>query len=70
MQRDETEEEIDSNLDQISSGLARIRMMGQSMNAELSSQQGQMNRIYDKTAMSDERLGVANRKLNGIMGKK
>ncbi len=67
LQRCEVEQEIDSNLDEISSGLARIRMMGQSMNQELSNQNHHIARVYEKTSTTDERLGRTNHKLNKIV---
>ncbi|RKO90187.1 hypothetical protein BDK51DRAFT_21797 [Blyttiomyces helicus] len=65
--RDDTENEIDSNVDQLSAGLARLKMMGQTMNSELESQTLQVGRITDRTDRTGERLNNTNTKLNRIM---
>ena len=44
LDRDATEEEIDNNLGQISSGLGRLKMMGLAMSEELESQDSQLKR--------------------------
>ncbi|RKO86763.1 hypothetical protein BDK51DRAFT_40098, partial [Blyttiomyces helicus] len=67
VERDETEEEIDANLDQISVGLARLKMMSQTMNTELEVQGQQLDRISDRTDRTGERLHVTTEKLNRIL---
>jgi synaptosomal-associated protein 29 len=56
LERDETEEKIDSNLSQIASGLGRLKLMGRSMNSELDEQRNQLNRIQDRTDINQERV--------------
>ena len=56
VERDQVEQEIDDNLDQISSGLARLKMMGTAMNGEIASQSSQLNRIRDRTESSKEKV--------------
>ncbi|KAJ3057255.1 Protein transport protein S9 plasma membrane t-SNARE [Rhizophlyctis rosea] len=66
LERDDTEQEIDRNLDQISSGLSRLKMMGHAMNAELEAQTPWTNRIMDKTSRTHERLDNTTKKINRI----
>ena len=66
IERDDTEQEIDRNLDQLSTGLSRLKMMGHAMNAELEAQQPLTNRIMDKTSRTHERLDNTTRKINRI----
>jgi synaptosomal-associated protein 29 len=70
MKRDDTEAEIDSNLDQVSAGLSRIRMMGQAMNQEIDAQQSQITNIQDKTSMVDGRVQNSTSRLNKLLDKK
>ncbi|KAL2918653.1 SNAP receptor activity protein [Polyrhizophydium stewartii] len=63
LDRDATEEEIDSNLDEISGGLARLKMMGLGMNAELDSQTSQLRRIDERTESSRAHVDRLNRKM-------
>ncbi|KAI8803583.1 hypothetical protein BJ742DRAFT_682969, partial [Cladochytrium replicatum] len=66
MERDHVEQEIDNNLDQISSALSRLKFMGESMNSELDSQMGRLNRIDDKTNSAQERLARTHKKVEAI----
>ena len=68
LERDEVEVGIDSNLNQISSGLNRLKMMGQSMNEELTTQHSQMKRIEDRTNTSRDGITRVNRKMDHIAG--
>lgn len=68
--RDDTEAEIDHNLDQISSGLSRIKMMGRAMNSEIDAQNQQISRISDNTSRTDERVVRSTGKLNKLLNKK
>lgn len=70
MERCEKEQEIDGNLDEISSGLSRLKMMGQAMNTELANQTQHIDKIYGKTNVTHDRLENSNRKLNKITGGK
>ncbi|KAJ3204854.1 hypothetical protein HDU67_009253 [Dinochytrium kinnereticum] len=70
LERDETEEEIDNNLDQISSGLARLRMMGRTMNSELDHQNGHINRIADKTDGVRDRVDRTTEKVTRMVKRK
>ncbi|KAI8818622.1 uncharacterized protein EV422DRAFT_559589 [Fimicolochytrium jonesii] len=67
IERDEVEEEIDGNLDQLSSGLSRLKMIGQLMNEELSAQRGQVDRILDKSNVAQERLNVTTHKVQRLL---
>ncbi|KAJ3090796.1 hypothetical protein HK102_002659 [Quaeritorhiza haematococci] len=66
MERDHKEVEIDENLDQISSGLSRLKMMASTMNDELDHQTRIIGRVGDQVSVTDERLGRTTRKLNQI----
>ncbi|KAI9090876.1 hypothetical protein DFS34DRAFT_636773 [Phlyctochytrium arcticum] len=66
IERDNTEEEIDGNLDQISSGLARLKMMSQAMNSELGTQTQMIGRISDRSDRTGERLRNTSRKIDNI----
>ncbi|KAI8927218.1 hypothetical protein BC831DRAFT_453218 [Entophlyctis helioformis] len=68
--RDDVEEEIDSNLNEISSGLSRLKMMGTAMNEELGFQRGQMSRIADRTDSTRDRVEILNRKVENVSGKR
>ncbi|KAJ3095580.1 hypothetical protein HDU97_006783, partial [Phlyctochytrium planicorne] len=70
LERDEVEEEIDQNLDQISSGLARLKMMGRTMNSELDHQSTHINRITDRTDSVRDRVDRVNDKVSKITRKK
>ncbi|KAJ3151880.1 Protein transport protein S9 plasma membrane t-SNARE [Geranomyces michiganensis] len=67
LERDDTEVEIDRNLDQLSSGLAKLKMMGQMMNTELDAQTGQVNRIMDRSDATNERLHVTTNKVQRML---
>ncbi|KAJ3179890.1 Protein transport protein S9 plasma membrane t-SNARE [Geranomyces variabilis] len=64
--RDATEEEIDDNIDQISSGLTRLKMMSQSMNAALDKQTGQIRTISSRTDTTKEYIRSTSRKIDNI----
>ncbi|KAI8916044.1 hypothetical protein EDD86DRAFT_197523 [Gorgonomyces haynaldii] len=66
LERDEYEEEIDSNLNQLSSGLSRLKMMGQAMNDELDSQSSQLHRISDRTDTARDHVGRLNQKMTAF----
>ncbi|KAJ3060568.1 hypothetical protein HDU98_003491 [Podochytrium sp. JEL0797] len=73
LDRDEMEEEIDGNLDEISGALHRLKMMGQTMGQEIESQTTHIRGINDKTDMVKDRVDKVNRdisKINGAKGKK
>lgn len=69
LERDELESEMDDNLDQISAGLGRLKMMGLAMNEELDAQDQQMHRLYDKTAYTDERVQKSTHRLDRLLKK-
>ncbi|KAJ3166944.1 Protein transport protein S9 plasma membrane t-SNARE [Geranomyces variabilis] len=64
--RDSTEEEIDDNIDQISSGLTRLKMMSQSMNAALDKQNGQIRTISTRADTTKEHIRSTSRKIDNI----
>ncbi|KAJ3310419.1 hypothetical protein HDU76_003373 [Blyttiomyces sp. JEL0837] len=70
LERDELEEEIDSNLDQMSAGLRRLKMMGEVMNQELTNQNQHINRIGDKSAEVTATIDGVNRNVKRVMKKK
>ncbi|KAJ3412719.1 Protein transport protein S9 plasma membrane t-SNARE [Chytridiales sp. JEL 0842] len=70
LERDEKEVEIDKNLDDISGGLARLKMMGMTMQGEINSQNSHISRIDDKTSMVRDRVDGLNKNLDKISGKK
>jgi synaptosomal-associated protein 29 len=69
LERDELEEEIDGNLDQISAGLARLKMMGNTMNTEIKTQNDHIRRIADKSEGVKGRVDHINSELNRIKRK-
>ncbi|KAI9339940.1 hypothetical protein BDR26DRAFT_861854 [Obelidium mucronatum] len=69
LDRDELEEEIDSNLDEVSSALQRLKMMGQTMGQEIESQTSHIRGINDKTDMVRDRVDKVNRDISKINGK-
>merc|ERR1711879_665173 len=64
-QYDLYENQIDSNLDQMSSGLNRLKNMGLGLNDELVKQDKQLNRLNTKMSRVDERTGKVNNVLRG-----
>ncbi|KAJ3206604.1 Protein transport protein S9 plasma membrane t-SNARE [Entophlyctis luteolus] len=63
LERDAVEEEIDSTLDQMSSGLMRMQQMAGAMTNELQSQKDMIGRINDKVGVVDGRVQKANNDL-------
>ncbi|KAJ1559206.1 hypothetical protein HK405_011592, partial [Cladochytrium tenue] len=70
LERDEREEEIDGNLDEMSAGLARLKMMGMAMSSEIESHNDHIRRIGDKSEDVRARIDKANKQVNQIMKKK
>ncbi|KAI8823958.1 uncharacterized protein EV422DRAFT_518455 [Fimicolochytrium jonesii] len=66
IERDATEEEIDSNIDQISAGLGRLKMMSQAMNESLGKQTGLINKISERTDYTRDHLRNTTRKIENI----
>jgi hypothetical protein len=64
--RDDVEEGIDSNLNQISAGLGRLKMMGASMNNELARQTSQLSRIQDRTDVNKDKISRLNKQMNEL----
>jgi hypothetical protein len=69
LERDELEEEIDVNLDQISARLAGLKMMGNTMNTEIKTQNDHIRRIADKSEGVKGRVDHINSELNRIKRK-
>ncbi|KAI9096609.1 hypothetical protein DFS34DRAFT_581218 [Phlyctochytrium arcticum] len=67
LERDATEEEIDGNLDTLSAGLSKLRMMGQLMNTELDSQTQQVGRLTDRSEITNANLRTTQRKVDRIL---
>lgn len=68
--RDEFEDEIDSNLGQLTSGLARLKMMGQAMSNELDGQSRQLDRLADRTDSTRDQVTNLNRRVRDLSGRK
>ncbi|KAJ3023272.1 Protein transport protein S9 plasma membrane t-SNARE [Thoreauomyces humboldtii] len=66
IKRDATEEEIDSNIDQISSGLSRLKMMSSAMNASLDAHNAQIRTISGRADTTSEYMRNTTRKVNDI----
>lgn len=64
---DETEKQIDENLDEISAGLDHLQAQAVNMNAELSRQNVTVQRIDATTQHTDYTLNSANRKIQEFM---
>ena len=61
------ENQIGSNLDQMSMGLGRLKDLGMGLNDELQKQNNQLGRLNDKMSKVDERTSNVNgvlRRLN------
>ncbi|KAI8995902.1 hypothetical protein BC832DRAFT_535737 [Gaertneriomyces semiglobifer] len=69
IERDTTEEEIDNNLDLMSAGIARLKLMSQTMNSELGAQNTRIHSITDRSMRSKERIDRTNTKVTRIAGK-
>ncbi|KAJ3238833.1 Protein transport protein S9 plasma membrane t-SNARE [Chytriomyces hyalinus] len=68
LERDDLEEEIDNNLDEMSAGLARLRMMGQTMGAEIESQTSHIRQISDRTDQVRDRVDKVHRDISKFSG--
>lgn len=65
-QYDLYENQIDTNLDQMSAGLGRLKNMGLNLNTELETQDKQIGRLNKKMAKVDERTSNVNSVLRGL----
>jgi len=65
-QYDLYENQIDTNLDQMSAGLGRLKNMGLNLNAELETQDKQISRLNKKMSKVDERTSNVNSVLRGL----
>lgn len=66
LERSSVEKGIDSNLNQISAGLGRLKMMGASMNNELDKQKHQLSKIQDRADENKDKIGRLNRQMNNL----
>lgn len=64
---DDTERQIDENLDEISAGLDHLQAQASSMNEELQKQNVTIKRVEATTAHTDYTLNSANRKIQEFM---
>jgi hypothetical protein len=64
---DDTERQIDENLDEISAGLDHLQMQASSMNEELQKQNVTIKRVEATTEHTDYTLNSANRKIQEFM---
>ncbi|KAI8608156.1 hypothetical protein BC830DRAFT_33433 [Chytriomyces sp. MP71] len=64
LERDSMEEEIDNNLDEISSGLQRLKMMGQTMGQEITHQTDHIRKISDRTDSVRDRVDKVHRDIS------
>lgn len=69
LDRDDTEQEIDDNLGQISSGLSRLKMMGLQMGEEIQHQDEQLKRIDERAGFTKDKLSKLNGKVDRIARK-
>jgi len=60
------EHQIESNLDQMSSGLNRLKNMGLDLQTELDNQNQQLNRLGQKTERVDTKTAVLNQELRRL----
>merc|ERR1712110_115569 len=65
-QYDLYENQIDSNLDQMSAGLGRLKNLGMGLNTELNTQDKQLERLNKKMARVDARTENVNSVLRGL----
>ena len=66
LERCDVEQEMDSNLSEISSGLSRLKMMGLQMNEEMDFQQGQLKRINARTDKASGKVGKLQEKVDYV----
>jgi hypothetical protein len=66
LERDEVEEGIDSNLNQISAGLGRLKMMGASMNSELEKQKPLLSKIQDGASVNKDKVTRLNNQMKKL----
>ena len=69
VERDEVEEELDSNLDEISGGLSRLKMMATAMNDELDGQNGSFTRITTQAEKVQARVDNTHQKVQRFLPK-
>ncbi|KAI9364996.1 hypothetical protein DFJ73DRAFT_956192 [Zopfochytrium polystomum] len=69
LERDEREVEIDNNLDQMSAGLAQLKMMGMAMDSEIKKQNEHIGVISATSEDVRPRIEKTNRVLNTVLKK-
>ncbi|TPX35962.1 hypothetical protein SmJEL517_g01682 [Synchytrium microbalum] len=69
VERDDTEEEIDVNLDQISGGLSRLKFMASAMNEEIDGQNGSFTRITTQADKVQARVDNTHKKVQKFLPK-
>lgn len=62
--------QFDSNLDQMSAGMARLKGMAATMNSELRSQNQQLERLDPAIDRATTTMGQQNRQMNKLLGVK
>merc|ERR1712088_1245 len=60
------ENQIDSNLDQMSSGLSRLKDLGMGLNTEINKQNNQLERLNNKMSKVDDRTANVNQVLRRL----
>lgn len=65
-EKDEYEDEISSNLDEMSSGLARLKMMSLEMSKEFDRQNESVQRIQDRSDVLKNRIDYNSRRLDNF----
>ena len=65
-QYDLHEQQISSNLDQMSSGLNRLKNMGMDLQAELTNQNAQLERMGNKMQTVDDKTARVNAELRRL----
>ena len=66
MERCAVEQEIDSNMSEMSSGLRGLKLMGLQMNQELEVQQGQLKRINERSDKASGKIGKLQEKVEYV----
>jgi len=67
---DEVNAALDRNLDEISSGLSRLKGLAQGLNTELEEQNDLLDNIDDQAAKAGLKINQQNKDMNKILGKK
>jgi hypothetical protein len=70
VEQDDVENEINDNVNNISAGISRLKMMGIAMNDELESQSRQMSRISQRSENASDKISKLNRSVGKMVERK